>query len=758
VVDIQMTSPRDSATSRTWALVGVFTLSIFLSAFLLFSVQPMFTKLVLPLLGGSSSVWNTAMVFFQAILLGGYIYAHLISKYLALRWQVLCHGLVLASGLLFMPLSIASGWTPPEGGAQAYWLIGLFAVSVGVPFFAISANAPLLQRWFSRTHDKDADDPYFLYAASNAGSLLSLCLYPVLFEPLLRLKEQTQLWTYGYAALIGVILIAGIAAFKDKRIANITVSQVKDSVASVTFKRRLFWVFLAFIPSSLMLGVTSYMSNMIGSVPFLWIVPLALYLLTFIIVFAKRPIVTTDQLSKCFPFIVLLAIIAGFSLKPIALLSIILSLICYFIIALTSHSRLADLRPDVSRLTEFYIFMSLGGVLGGIFNALVAPAIFSSVYEYFIVLIVANLIVPYQKHARHETHTLAGFLLKVGLPGWLICMYLLNTGQNLFQVFVIYGSIMILVLSYMFGRKGGMWFGLVSLLGFLTIGPVLVEKPIMMDRSFYSVLKVNAVETDHGVMHEFIHGDTLHNRQFRDPDLRKTPLVYFAEGNSFDIVMKAARQKTPNLDVALIGLGAGAMSCHEQAGDNWTYLEIDQAVVDMALNPKYFTYMQDCSYKSNIVTGDARLTIQNLPEASLDLIMIDAFSSNSIPAHLLTVEALELFQTQLKDDGVMFFHTSNRSLDVSSVVVRVAESMGLGTRYIAMNDFEGKAYADTYSSSTAVLVGNEAVLSDMTQNDETWQRYIPSPSVNVWTDDYSSILGPLKARSVGDAKAVPVQN
>ena len=310
------------------------------------------------------------MVFFQGTLLGGYIYAHLISKYFKLPLQIMIHALVLGLGLFFLPLAIASGWTAPEGGAQAYWLIALFAASVGLPFFAISANAPLLQRWFSRTSHKDADDPYFLYAASNAGSLLSLCLYPILFEPLMRLQTQTDVWTKGYWILGLVILAAGLFATIHKETDATPMADASDkkpqlAVTSITMEQRLFWIFLAFVPSSLMLGVTSHMANNIASAPFLWIIPLALYLLTFIIVFAKKPMVTSNGLAKLFPWVILVAVTAGLALKNFVLISIGLSLVCYFIITLLCHGRLAEMRPDARNLTEFYIWMSFGGVLGG---------------------------------------------------------------------------------------------------------------------------------------------------------------------------------------------------------------------------------------------------------------------------------------------------------------------------------------------------------------------------------------------------------
>lgn len=744
---------------RAWMLLGVFTLSILLSAFLLFSVQPMFTKLVLPLLGGSSSVWNTAMVFFQAMLLGGYIYAHVISRYLKLGWQVICHTIVLSCGLFFLPLAIASGWTPPEGGAQAYWLIALFAASVGVPFFAISANSPLLQRWFSRTNDKDADDPYFLYAASNLGSLSSLCLYPVLFEPMLRLQTQTHIWAVGYGALIAIIALAGLWGLKHPKTAleDAEAASVIETGSRVSAKTKLFWVFLAFIPSSLMLGVTTFMSSTIASVPFLWIMPLALYLLTFIIVFAKKPIVTTAQLARLFPAVILLAIIAGFGFKKPVVLLIAISLICYFLIALMSHSRLADSRPKAQHLTEFYIWMSVGGVLGGLFNALIAPVIFSDVHEYIIVLIIANLVVPKVTAQTRRSYTPLQGLIFCLLPAWGLYILAVSQGAKFHFAGALFGSAAVFGLTYMFGRGKAMWAGLALLGGFIMFAPTIQDRPIFKDRSFYSVLTVKKMELEYGPVHVFQHGDTVHNVQFRDPDKRRIPLVYYGPGNTFDLALQAVRKNKGDLNVAMIGLGAGAMACYERPGDKWTYMEIDQAVVDMAMDPQYFSYMEDCSFDKKVLVGDARFTITELAPKSQDFLIIDAFSSNSIPAHLLTVEALEIYRNYLTPDGLMFFHTSNRSMDVSSVVVAVAEKSGLDTRFIDISDFSGQAYADTYSHSAGVLVGRKDDLARVTAGDQYWQRLKPSPYIKPWTDDYSSVIGPLRSNMFGDYEVVPAQ-
>lgn len=745
MVDVDAAADVGVPVKRAWLLLAVFTLSIFLSAFLLFSVQPMFTKLVLPLLGGSSSVWNTAMVFFQAMLLGGYIYAHLISKYLKLGWQVVCHTAVLSSGLFFLPLAIASGWTPPVGGAQAFWMIGLFAVSVGVPFFAISANAPLLQRWFSRTDDKDADDPYFLYAASNVGSLLSLCLYPVLFEPMLKLQTQTQSWAMGYAALIGVILLAGIVAVRRPRTdaEAIEAAATPTPTSVITGKTRLFWIFLAFIPSSLMLGVTTFMATTIASVPFLWIVPLALYLLTFIIVFAKKPIVTTQQLSRLFPWVILVAIAAGFAFKKPVLPLILISLICYFLIALMSHSRLADSRPDASHLTEFYIWMSVGGVLGGLFNALIAPMIFNGVHEYILVLAIANFIVPVAVKPKGKTYTLMNYVVFVFLPTWIIFILALNDGFRFYFGAVLFGCVLTGGLAFMFGRKRAMGAGFALLVGFIIWGPILHDKPILSDRSFYSVLRVTDFEKDFGTVRVFQHGDTLHGMQIIDEGLRTTPVLYYGEGNTFDVVLKTARAQKEDLNVSVIGLGVGGIACYERPGDTWHYMEIDQAVVDMAMNPKYYTFMQECSAEKNVIVGDGRLTMSQLPEQSQDLIMLDAFSSNSIPAHLLTTGAMEIYKTYLAKDGLMFFHTSHRSMDVSSVVVKTANAAGLDAKFISLRDFKDQKFAESYTASWGVLVGPKAALERATADLPEWVEPTPSPLVKAWTDDYSSIIGPL---------------
>ena len=573
----------------------------------------------------------------------------------------------------------------------------------------------------------------------------------------MRLQTQTDVWTKGYWILGLVILAAGLFATIHKETDATPMADASDkkpqlAVTSITMEQRLFWIFLAFVPSSLMLGVTSHMANNIASAPFLWIIPLALYLLTFIIVFAKKPMVTSNGLGRLFPWVILVAVTAGLALKNFVLISIGLSLVCYFIITLLCHGRLAEMRPDARNLTEFYIWMSFGGVLGGVFNALIAPGIFSNVYEYLIVLLIAQMAVPFKTKTVPQEIKFKLSLAKYALAGLVVFLGLKLLGLGFVIPAIAGGSLFLFGLSHMRDQKKTLPFD-IGVLATCVIGmSVLQTKPILMDRSFFGVLHVEETQSDFGVVHRFIHGDTVHNYQFRDPKLRKVPLAYYAAGNSFDLAMQAARKNNSALNVSMVGLGAGAMACYEQPGDNWTYYEIDPAVVKMALNPKYFSYMSDCANSPDIRIGDARIALEDTAPKSQDIIIVDAFSSDSIPTHLLTKEAMALYQSKLKDNGLVFFHTSNRVMDISSVAVRLADDAGLDSRYVAKLDFSEQAYREFYTPSLGVLVGNKDRLEVATQDESAWRVLIPSPSVKVWSDDYSSVLGPIKSHYIRDSK------
>ncbi len=747
-----------SALRSSAAIVSVFTLSIFLSAMLLFSVQPMFAKMALPLLGGSSNVWNTAMVFFQGTLLGGYLYAHLISNRFRLRTQIVIHGCVLAAGFIFLPLALASGWEPPTGGFQAFWLIGLFAVSIGIPFFAISANAPLMQRWFSYTDHKDANDPYFLYAASNLGSLISLGLYPIYFEPMMRLNEQTSLWATGYRLLLVCIVISGLFAFIRRRnVSSESVGITAKTKQSLHLSDRVWWIFLAFLPSSLMLGVTSHMTNNIAAAPFLWIIPLALYLLTFIIVFAKNPWVNSQNLKWPFIAALTLAIASGVFLKLSILTDLSISLGTYFVIALMCHMRLAEARPDVSRLTEFYIWMSLGGVLGGVFNALIAPVLFNGTYEYLMILGLSVLV-----HPRFTLRSGEGFRRVIiaallTILGFVIFKLISGLGMAMSINIFIGGSIAMLGFGYVRQVGSKIIIDLAILASVAFVLPSLIPDYVFKDRSFFGVIKVQSLPGELGVVHRLAHGDTIHNYQIRSADYETTPLAYYTPGNTFDIALSAVRRDKKDIKLAMIGLGAGAMACYEHPGDEWTYFEIDPVVVRAATTPEIFSYMSQCSQKSDIRLGDARLKILELAKNSQDIIMVDAFSSDSIPSHLLTREALAIYMSRLKDDGVLFFHTSNRVSDVDSVIVRLAEDADLAVRHIIKlkKDFKDQPYAEFVTPSTALMVGKADNINRIIADDPQWTRFRASPNVKLWSDDYTNIVSTLISHRRSEAGPVP---
>lgn len=722
------------------SLVIAFTLAIFLSATLLFSVQPLFGKLALPILGGSAAVWNTAMVFFQTMLLLGYAYAWAIARFLPLVWQATVHILVTVAGFLFLPLALQAGVPPTGETMPTAWLLGVFAMSIGVPFFALSANAPLLQSWFSRTDHPDAPDPYFLYAASNLGSLLVLCAYPVIIEPLSRVAQQAQAWTVGYI-LFGVVLTGCIilALRKSKRV-HVADESVQTDDVRISMRSIALWLLLAFIPSSLMLGVTTWLSTNIAAVPLLWVAPLALYLLTFVIVFSKRVKLNPRYLSLFAAAGIIMCTLGHFHIKP-ALAGIAINLTGVFAISLFLHARLAQTRPPASQLTLFYLMMSFGGVLGGVFNAVLAPQIFSGVLEYAVILWLAALTVLAQAQDARRSWT--SLPLITGLIFAITVGFAVALGYVQALLFVLGTAVMAMVLFLARWRVQNSVVALLAAVTFLVVIVLPREPDVFRDRSFYSALRVTKVGEGLEERHLFYHGDTLHNEHFRHPTRRTLPLAYYIKDNTLDLVVKAVRAANSEaMTVSVVGLGAGALACFERPGETWTYFEIDPLVVDMAKDPELFSFLEECSPNADIRIGDARLKLEDLPDRSQDLIMMDAFTSDSVPAHLLTREAMQLYRRKLAPGGVVFFHTSNRILDISSVVAATAAEEGLAAHYIFVDDMSDLPFGEYGAAAEGLLVGEADRVAQITYGDY-WMDYPPAPHVRAWTDDYSPILAPM---------------
>jgi hypothetical protein len=725
-----------------------------MGALLLFLVQPMFARMVLPLLGGSPAVWNTAMVFYQAALLAGYAYAHFATRWLGVKRQAGLHLVVLLAPLLVLPIGLPHGWMPPTTSNPVWWLLAVLTVSVGLPFFVVSATSPLLQRWFAASGHKWAADPYFLYAASNLGSLLALVSYPVLIEPRLGLVDQSWCWAAGYAALVVLTVICGLwtryvarDAYHAPGVTSDTEADTtKDDDERITAKRRLRWLLLAFVPCSLMLSVTTYITSEIAPIPLLWVIPLGIYLLTFVLVFARRRLVPHTWMVRALPFAVLLLVMplamtmAGRLMQPIGLL-IALHLAGLFVVAMVCHGEIANDRPSARYLTEFYLWMSVGGVLGGIFNALLAPVIFSTVLEYPLTLVLACLLMPRRAVASSSRRTR---VLDIALPVVLglftgnLILFLRETpvGNVQFTFALIYGVPAVLCLSFV--RRP-----LRFALGFMAIMMATAwaagdrARTLRVARSFFGSYRVNIDPT--WQYHILKHGNTIHGAQSIDPARRSEPLTYFTRSGPLEDVWAVVPAELKQ-HVAVVGLGAGTMACYGRPGQQWTFYEIDPVVERIARDPRFFTYLTDCRANVEVVLGDARLSLQQAPDGQFDLLILDAYSSDTLPLHLITREALTLYLRKLTPNGVLVFHISTRHLDLEPVLANLAQDAGL----FALNRNDSAVGAEAIAhyrlpSRWVVMTRHPASLQTLRRSGY-WSPPRPRADVGVWTDDYESLF------------------
>lgn len=725
----------------------VFSASVFLSAALLFCVEPMFSKMVLPVLGGSAAVWSVAMVVFQAALLAGYGYAHLLARTLAPVRAAMVHLGVLAVAALTLPIGIAQGFaTPPETGVTL-WLVGLIIASIGLPFAALSASAPLLQNWFAASGHPQARNPYVLYAASNLGSFAALLAYPFLIEPLLTLREQSRLWSIGYAALAMLIATAGLIAARGADPAGSHAS----AGPAPTARQRLSWTALAAIPAGLVVAVTAYITTDVAAAPFLWVAPLALYLLTFVATFRDRPWFSTASVMRLVPVAVApLAITVLGGSKDNWFAVILVNLGAFLLLALACHGELYRRRPAPARLTEFYLWTSFGGVIGGIFAGLIAPNVFNGTYEYPILIAAALLAMPgMPRDARRFLRDIAppvAVAAALAIAWATFDVRLPLSAGTPFQIGLVALAILMLLT-----RQRPAWFLGLVLLAFTATQlwqPGLTRVEVV--RSFFGVHQV--VETADGTHRLLFHGTTIHGAErVRDADGspvagRPEPLTYYYFGGPISQAIATARTAQGSLGrVAAVGLGTGSLACHQHAGEAWTFFEIDPEVVRIARDPKTFRFLAACDPSAAIVLGDARLTIAASP-ARYDLIVLDAFSSDAIPVHLLTREALALYLSRLNPRGVIVIHISNRHMDLSSVVAAVGAEQGLVTFF--KQDAGASDFIKDYraNAAVAVLARNEADLGDLPS--QGWRRIEPG-TVRAWTDDYSDVLGAIWRKKFG---------
>jgi hypothetical protein len=837
----------------------------------------MVAKMILPLLGGSPAVWNACMVFFQALLLLGYLYAHGLTQRLPPARQWLIHlGIVALPFVSFLlailfssrhtPIAIVESLAPSGDANPVLHVLALLAVAIGMPFFVISTSAPLLQRWFAYTGHPASRDPYFLYSASNTGSMISLLGYPLVIEPNLSIMGQAWLFAMGFGLLAVLVYLCGHAAAhpisvpppkgsstatgrrKDKDSghahslwASLTAAEVNEGIdPPPSWLRKLRWITLAFVPSSLMLGVTFHMSTDIASIPLMWVIPLALYLLTFIIAFGRLPSWFRLVIGNLAPVMILLLVFTMIS-KVVSGhmgLEILLHILTFFAVALMCHYELAYDRPSTRYLTEFYLLMSVGGMLGGIFNAIVAPLIFRHALEYPLVLVLACLLVPSlaQLSGHREATTNAGKAADEDKPmlfGLVPARWSLWVNGALDFIFPL---LVYLCFNFIYKLPGSDWYAaevlngsdsggsdtfcrivaslsenlnlapqtIIAILIFaipvmicfffvdrplrfaLSVGAILipmkyqdaVQGYVHVERSFFGILKVE----QRGTFNRLIHGTTLHGTQFNEHfvrhwrddlqfmipnvpwdmvviaganwhyDVRQEPLTYYHRTGPVGAAFRELRTRKGGSDarapVAMVGLGTGSVSCYALAGQKLVLYEIDPAVKALvADSDRYFTYVRDARNRGAdlvIRMGDARLKLKEDVDARYALLFVDAFSSDAIPVHLLTREAVQLYMDRLTEDGILALHISNKYVALEPVVAAIARDLGLEARI--WNDSSERHIGKT-ASSWVMLARRQEYLGTLGLSEQEQQKYGTEfrplrslKDMEAWTDDYADVL------------------
>lgn len=752
-----------SQASPMWPVTRIapplFALAIFTSAALVFTVEPMIAKLILPKLGGSPAVWNTSMVFFQAALLVGYGYAHLMQRIHSLHVQLGVHLVALVLAALTLPLHVSGVLGDPDTTRPIPWLLGVLALSVGAPFAVLSATAPLLQAWYARVRagEDDAANPYVLYAASNLGSFVALLAYPTLVEPLLRLSSQREVWSLGYGVFIAVVVVLGAVSWRTR--AGAPVASLVTSPPT-PWREKLVWVLLAAGPSSLMLGVTMHLTMDVASAPFLWVIPLAIYLLTFVLAFQSRPLVPVPAT------LLLQAVLAPICISFLPFntgswaLQFALNIAAFFVTALMCHQLLSARRPPPDRLTEFYLLLSLGGVIGGVFNALIAPVIFHTVWEYPLVLVLVGLARPWGggRFSIAERVWLITSLVMAALsyamvtamhlsPGFLDVMAHLPFSNNAWDNEALITHVLLgaaAIGAFMIRGRALAFTLVLAAIAVAAEGAGGRSDLIHSERSFFGVLRV-ATGNDaayEGAYHELLNGTTLHGAQIVSPRFRCHPMTYYAPATPIGQAATLIEKRGKSADLGVVGLGSGAMAAYDRRKDSLTYFEIDPQVVRLARTESLFTYIGKCAQGPvKMVLGDARLSLAHQPSNSFDLLVVDAFSSDSVPTHLLTTQALREYLRVIKPNGVVLLHLSNRNLEITSSSIATAKAVGasvLGQLYV---EPDRHWYLWAVSTEAIVLARSPAALADFAAD----RRWKPAPAVKTapWTDDYTNLIGAL---------------
>ncbi len=723
----------------SWPFTLLCSMTVAASAFLVFLLEPMFAKMVLPLLGGAANVWIAATMFYQVALLIGYLYAH-VSSFLPLRLQWPLHGLLGLAALLVLPVAVPHGWTPPGDGNPAPALFLMMAGAIGAPFVVLSASASLAQRWFALARPRE--NPYSLYAISNAGSFVALIAYPLVVEPHFSLSAQAHDWSYGYAAVVAALFLVGGIACRAPAPGLATAPAAPE--APIPARLVLRWILLAAVPSSLLLSFTSFLTVDVGSLPLLWVLVLALYLATFIIAFSGKSETFGAPARLYYPIFMVGGCIGLTSVftkvAPTSAPMMAVYLACYVAAAMGCHSELARLKPSASRLTFFFLAVSLGGALGGMFNSLLAPRIFTDIVEFPLGLVLAGLLIRADApSSRGRNYAIAA--LAAGLVVLAISWPEPADPEEIGYVLTYRGLLAAATLALIFIRsdRRALAAGVAACLGVALCLPSS-QRLVFAERNFYGVNRVRDLAASD--LRRMEHGDTIHGLLALDSEHRLTPLGYYNPKGGLAQSALALNLGRPEPKIALVGLGAGEMVCI--GGQDWRYdiYEIDPGVIRIASDAALFPFLRDCAASHRIIQGDGRLRLRSAPDGEYDQIIVDAFTSDAIPTHLLTREALAEYMAKLKPDGVLTLHLSNRYFNLAPVVEAEARDLGLSSLgHLSPGSAIGPSKLPVFPTLAVNLSRDASRLAPLAA--AGWRRLRPVAGSQGWTDNWSNVLGAL---------------
>lgn len=721
-----------------------FVAAIFCGSFLLFLVQPMIARMALPRLGGAPAVWNSAMLVYQLLLLGGYAYAHWLGRFTP-RTQGAIHLVLLLAAAAMLPIGLIAS-NPPPGANVFFWVPWLLLISIGPLFLAISAQAPLLQRWFAIS---DSGDPYPLYAASNLGSFAGLITYPLLVEPMMSVAAQSIAWTAGYTVVLALVAACLFALPK-------AAAAQRQAIQSAPpgWRQAGPWMALAAIPSALILSTTLFITTDIVAMPLLWVVPLGLYLLSFSVAFASD-----RRLAKWIgiiaPFALLIAAGGLFLQVSMWLLVVGAALINLFAVSVALHSALFERRPDPEHLTSFYLYLAVGGALGGIFGALVAPQLFDWTYEHPVLLVAAAAAIPARNPFKRidDFWSHGGAAQRVTLWAIPAMLFVSLAGHGAFglpvskQWIIIASALLFAIGILAIGNR--LLFASATAALMLSMGGwgkvALSTERGKMSRSFFGVYTITS--RSEGRARILLHGTTIHGVQLQgSPERERSATSYYAPPSGVGLVLGSAPELFGDqARIGIVGLGAGTVACYARPGQHWTFYEIDPAVAEIARDPQRFSFLSRCLPHVPVLIGDARLTLERASDASLDILVIDAFSSDSIPMHLLTREAFATYRRVLGKDGLLVIHISNRHLDLKPVVAAEArEGWTARVRHYAPTAEDMDRNQHTRSLWVALSPAASRIAALEQRDPGAWEALIGRPGFRRWTDDYSSVMPVLR--------------